>query len=178
MMLQNKCCQVGEEISICSLIKIGALKRWVVGSVVLCGEEMGGGWEWQRERRLLTDWEKGWGGIGGGTACAVGGRILLPVWGSEKNRGVAAVHSASQALVGQNRRRRFRLTRARRSEFAEKTKTKVEGMRERREAGGCVSVYVWEENLANTVTLLGLTALQLKWVMCVAHDPKPKCQLH
>ena len=46
------------------------------------------------------------------------------------------------SLAGQNRRRRFRLTRARRSEFAEKTKTKVEGMRERREAGGCVSVYV------------------------------------
>ena len=65
------------------------------------------------------------------TACAVGGRILLPV---------AAVYSASQALAGQNRRRRFRLTRARRSEFVEKTKTKVEKMRERCEAWGCVSV--------------------------------------
>ena len=31
-------------------------------------------------------------------------------------------------------RRRFRLTRARRSELAEKTKTKMEKMRERREA--------------------------------------------
>ena len=35
--------------------KIRALKRWVVGSVVLGSEEMGGGWEWQRERRLLIN---------------------------------------------------------------------------------------------------------------------------
>ena len=47
--------------------------------MVIGGEEMGRGWEWQRERRLLTDLEKGWGRIGGGMACAVGGQILLLV---------------------------------------------------------------------------------------------------
>ena len=43
---------------------------------------------------------------------------------------VSSVRSAAAARG----RRRFRLTRARRSELAEKIKTKVEKMRERREA--------------------------------------------
>ena len=119
-----------------------------VGVVVLGGEFMGA---------ALAEWETKWGGISeGGSGWRGGMEIwsgeiggccmwppsipphkLLPVrtsgWDaglrSKRERGypVGPVRPAAAA----HGHRRFRLTRARRSELAEKTKTKVEKMRER-----------------------------------------------
>ena len=172
MMLQNRCCQVGEEISICSLIKIGALKRWVVGSVVLGGEEMGGGWEWQREKRdgaesaeeRRVQWVAGFSCWFGrrdkrererreaghvqwvaGFSCRSEVRRKIKVWPlsilPHKLLPIrtATVDSASQELAGLSLLRKPR----------QRWRGWERGVRH--EAWGCVSVYVWEENLANTV---------------------------
>ena len=138
----------------------------VVGAVVLGGEFMGAALaEWETEWGRISEGRSGWRGgmeiwsseISG--CCmwplSIPSHKLLPIrtlgWDSglrslrsERERGcpVGPVRSAA-ATRG---RRWFHLTRACRSEYAEKTKTKVEEMRERREA-----VCVWEENVANTV---------------------------
>ena len=136
---------------------VGAL-----GAVVLGGEFMG---------VALAKWETEWGGISeGGSGWRGGMEIwsgeiggccmwspsipphkLLPVRTSGWDAGLRSLRSESERgyPVGLVRSaatargcRRFHLTRAYWSEFAEKTKTKVEEMRERHEA-----VCVWEETV-------------------------------